>query len=264
MKNLKIPQWMVKPLMIYKLAMSADGSLFVYALSYSLLLGLAPFLIIAVIFIGNYLFSVEQMINLFSLYIPASLIEPFVSYIAISNFDSLWALLTLLGAAVWVASKSLHSFLLAASVRDGVVFNGIILRILSMVYFLFLLLIIIVSGILVSLINIPTTIFLPFLLLGFFFVFYWLLSFRKIKVKELLYGSLFTMVSILLVGALFFQIVNRFFNYDTIYGPFASVMVLLLSLNIISQIIYIGYLITYVYKADDAPVKRGVIARVTK
>lgn len=260
----KLLSFLEKPLAVYKLARSADGSLFVYALSYSLLLGLAPFLIIAVIFIGNYVFSVDQIISLLGHYIPNGFLEPFISYIKITNFESLWALLTLLGASVWVASKSLHSFLLASSIRDGVEFNGIILRIVSLIYFLFLIFIIMVSGLLVSLINIPRTIVLPLVLLGFFLVFYWLLSFRQIKVKELLMGSVFSTIAIGLVGALFFTIVNQFFNYDTIYGPFASVMILLLSLNIISQIIYIGYLITYVYKADDAPIKRGLMGRITR
>lgn len=262
--GLVIPRFLVKPLEIAKQVSSAEGSLFVYALSYSLLLGLAPFLIIAVMVIGNYVFSVEQIIGFLTQYIPAILIEPFVNYIMINNFNSFWALITLLGAAVWVASKSVHSFLLNSMVQDGIVVRGIILRILSLAYFLFIVVIVMVSGVIISLIDLPAFFVLPLLLIVFFYILYHLLSFRQIKFKELMMGSLFSTVSILLIGRLFFFIVNTFFNYDTIYGPFASVMILLLSLNLISMIIYIGYLITNVYRDKNSPIKRGVIEILAK
>lgn len=249
---------------VFKMASSPEGSLFIYALSYSLLLGLAPFLIIAVIVIGNYVFTVDQIVSLLTQYIPSVLIEPFISYIQINNFTSLWALITLLSASVWVASKSIHSFLLNSSLRDGVSINGFILRVLSLVYFLFILLIIMLGGVVVSLIDIPTFFVLPLLLFIFFFIFYRLLSFRVVKLKEVLLGAGFSTIAISLVGRLFFVIVNMFLNYDTIYGPFASIMILLLSLNIISQIIYIGYLVMIVNRDSQAEIKSGIIGRVLK
>lgn len=254
---------MKKIIEIYKMATSGQGSLFIYALSYSLLLGLAPFLIIAIIVIGNYVFTVEQIISLLAQYIPYNLIEPFINYILVNNITSLWALLTILWASVWVASKSIHSFLLNSSIRDGVKVNGIVLRVVSLVYFLFLIFIVIVCGVVVSLISIPTFFILPIVLFIFFSIFYRLLSFRAIKQKEVSMGALFSTIAILLVGRLFFIVVNTFFNFDNIYGPFASVMVLLLSLNTISTIIYVGYLITYVLRDDDSPIKKGIIERVT-
>lgn len=249
---------------IYLSTMSPEGSLFVYAFSYSLLLGLAPFLIISVMVIGNFVFSVDQIVGLLTQYVPANLIQPFIDYILINNFDSLGALLTILGASVWVASKSIHSFLLNSSVRDKVKVNGIMLRVFSLLYFLLIVGVIIGSGIVISVFDVPTALVIPLILVVFFYIFYWLLSFRKIQVKELIMGSLFSTLAIALVGQLFFVIINRFFNYDTIYGPFASVMVLLLSLYIISTIIYIGYLITNVYRDPNAPLKRGLIGRVAK
>lgn len=257
-------EFMKKVKEIYIMATSSQGSLFVYAFSYSLLLGLAPFLIIAVVVIGNYVFSVEQIVSLLTLYIPANLIDPFIDYILIRDVESLWALITLLGASVWVASKSIHSLLLNSSLRDEVTIKGYILRSMSLLYFLFLLVSIIVSGVVFSFIDVPTFFVMPLILFVFFFIFYRLLSFREIRVKELSLAAGFSTVAILLVGRLFFAVVNSFFNYDNIYGPFASVMILLLSLNVISTIIYLGYLISYTNRASDSPVKSGFISKVIK
>lgn len=253
-----------KIIAIYKSATSGEGSLFIYAFSYSLLLGLAPFLIIAVMVIGNYVFSVDQIVNLMTQYIPKQLIDPFISYILINDFDSWWALFTLLGASVWVASKSIYSFLVNSSIRDEVKIYGFVLRIISLIYFIILVLMIIVCGVVVSLIDIPNIFVMPLLLFVFFYIFYRLLSFRRIQFRELALGAGFSTIAILLVGQLFFVIVNTFFNYDTIYGPFASLMILLLSLNVISMIIYVGYLITNVFRDVHSPIKSGIVQKLTK
>lgn len=240
---------------VYSRVSSNEGTLFTYAFAYSLIVGLAPFLIVAVVFVGNYFFSVEQIVNLLAKYIPQDLIMPFVSYISLSDISSLSLVISLLSVSIWVASKSFYSFLLLASEDDGLDLPHFFLRILALVYFIIFIVVLIAVGLLVSFIPIGSTILLPLLLLIFFLFFYRILSFNKLKLVQLIWGSLFSTVAMVLVGRLFFIYINSFSNYENIYGPLASFMIVLISVWVISYIVFVGYSINRVFgdmhKADS-------------
>lgn len=222
---------------------SNEGTLFTYAFAYSIIVGLAPLLIISVVFVGNYVFSVDQIVSLLSKYIPSDLIIPFVNYISLSDVSSLQLLIPLLGVSTWVASKSIYSFLLLASEDDGFDLPHSFLRLLSLIYFIAFVIGVVAVGFLVSFIPIPKSLFSPIILFVFFLFFYRALSFNRVSLKQLIWGSLFTSIALTLVGSLFFIYINSFSNYETIYGPLSSFMILLISSWLISLIIFIGYCI---------------------
>lgn len=236
---------------------SNEGTLFTYAFAYSIIVGLAPLLIISVVFVSNYVFSIEQIVNLLSKYIPGDLINPFVSYLAVSDISSLNLIIPLLGASIWVASKSIYSFLLLSSEGEGYKISHIFLRILSVVYFVAFVIGLVAVGFLVSFIPFQISLFLPIILFVFFLFFYRILSFNRISFKQLIWGSLFTSIALSLVGQLFFVYINSFSNYESIYGPLSSFMILLISSWMISWIIFVGYCINVIFgkTQDNEPIK---------
>ena len=75
-----------------------------------------------------------------------------------------------------------------------------------------------------------------------FYLFYHLCTFRLREWTYGLLGALFSTVSIYFVGLLFFKSVRYFTNYENVYGPLSSIMLLFLSVFVISIIIYFGYI----------------------
>lgn len=226
---------------------SNEGTLFSYAFAYSLIVGLAPLIIIAVVFIANFVFSVEQIISVLSRFIPADLIVPFINYISISDTSNLLLVIPLISVSIWVASKSFYSFLLLASEDDGLKLPKMLLRVLSVFYFVIFVVALLAVGFLVSFVPFSTELILPGILFIFFLFFYRILSFNQISLLQLFYGAGFSSIALMLVGQFFFFYINSFTNYENIYGPLASFMILLISAWVISWVIFVGYCINIVF-----------------
>ena len=72
----------------------------------------------------------------------------------------------------------------------------------------------------------------------------------KLRFKEVYLGSLVT--SVLFILIIFgFSIYLRFANYSTVYGPFASLAVLLMIFDFFSKAIYLGYAINAFNKTKE-------------
>lgn len=232
-----------------------ESTLFIYALAYSIITGVAPLLIIMVVYMGTYVYNVDQIVSLLQRYIPEDLILPFVSYIQASEMTSKWFIVSLLGVSIWVASKSIYSFLLRSSVVDNVNVNNFVLRILAMIYFVIIILGIGFVSFLMGYFPYINRFVLPLLMFVFFVIVYKLLSFRYTGFRDVVYGSVFSSITLSLLGRLFFQYINQYSNYQTIYGPLASLMIMLISGWFIAWVVYCGYCINYVFRHTDGPVK---------
>lgn len=232
-----------------------ESTLFIYALAYSIITGVAPLLIIMVVYMGTYVYNVDQIVSLLQRYIPEDLILPFVSYIQASEMTSKWFIVSLLGVSIWVASKSIYSFLLRSSVVDNVNVNNFVLRILAMIYFVIIILGIGFVSFLMGYFPYINRFVLPLLMFVFFVIVYKLLSFRYTGFRDVVYGAVFSSITLSLLGRLFFQYINQYSNYQTIYGPLASLMIMLISGWFIAWVVYCGYCINYVFRHTDGPVK---------
>ncbi|AYV35054.1 YhjD/YihY/BrkB family envelope integrity protein [Erysipelothrix rhusiopathiae] len=240
---------------VMEMMSSNEGTLFTYALAYSIIVGIAPFIIISVVFVGTYVYDVSQIIQLLQRYVPADLILPFVDYIQTSDLSNLWLIVSLLGVSIWVASKSIYSFLLLSSEQDGVNINHFFLRILACVYFIMIVLGIMAFGILIGYVPFINKFTTPIVITFFFVFFYRLLSFKYTRFRDVIWGSAITSIVLILLGRLFFVYINQYSNYQTIYGPLASMMILLISGWIIAWVVFFGYCINYVVRDDTLPVQ---------
>lgn len=232
--------------MIQKI-LSLEGSLFVYSLSFSLLLTIAPAITLFVVSFEWLHFDVE-LIRVYALqFLPKELIEPFIDFLLNKNVSTRIASFISMGISLYMASKSVYSFLMIAASQEEINYPKWSLRLYSIFEFVLIYLYVIFSIVLVTLLKRFHVPFISLLTIGLlflgFYIFYYLCTFKVRGRYYALPGALFSMAAIYGVGLLFFQIVNHFMNYDTVYGPLASLMILYLSVLVISYIIYIGYIL---------------------
>ena len=73
-----------------------------------------------------------------------------------------------------------------------------------------------------------------------FTVLFWFIPCRKAKFKEVLPGTIFTIVGWVAISLLFSFYVNNFTNYANVYGSIGGIILLLVWLNLSSMILLLG------------------------
>lgn len=243
---------------------SFEGSLFCYSLSFSFLLALAPALTIFVMLFVLFYLDPQIIIEFGTRFLPAEYITPYVDFILSKDVTGLIPLVTTLTISMWLASRSIYSFLLVSAQHEAITYPKWSIRIKSLVVALVLCGYVIASIYAAILLSMWFPGLIPLgvsaILLLAFILFYRTISFGKKELSYGVVGGLFATISIGGVGYLFFYIVNRFTSYSVVYGPLASLVVLLLSIYVISSIIYFGYLLNVVFEdKSDHPQMKSVI-----
>lgn len=240
---------------IYQDVTSLDGSLFIYSLSYSLLLALAPALMLFVMMFQWFLLDADIIVSAASHYLPIELVEPFVTYIASNGTGNIVTSVISIVIALWLASRSIYSFMMISAKTECVDYPKWGLRLKSMLIFLFVGLYVVLclflgTQLLVFSRLLVLAIYLAAAPVGFY-LFYRRLTYEKRDVYYGMPGAVFASISIFLIGVLFFTIINAFTNYDSVYGPLASLVILFLSIYLISGVIYIGYRLNDIFDDDS-------------
>lgn len=249
----------------YKMVSSHDGTLFIYAFAYALIIGIAPFLILAVFLTSTLFLDMDSMVAMMSHYIPSDFILPFISYVKEIHPSDIVLLASLTSVSFGVASKSVYSFLLEASRVDEVNIQGFILRTISVVYFIVIIVAAIALLILFRLLPPYNFITVPIMLWFMMMGFYRLVSFKFSSFSDVYMGSAIATAGLIFLGRLFFVYINNFSNYQNIYGPMASLMILLISIYYISYIIYFGFCINVVFyeETDKEGIKQKLVYRLS-
>lgn len=250
-------------LILYNEFTSFEGSLFRYSLSFSLLLALAPSLLLFAMLFKYFYIADDVILNFIMQFFPGSseeMINQIFQFFTERNFSSIISFVITICTSFYLASRSIYSFLLISASHEDVDVPKWSIRIKSILMF------VIMSFALVAAIYVVTQLldFLPevatALMLVMFYVLYRSLSFRKRTWSFGLVGAIFTTFSMLLLAALFVTVVTYFTSYQTIYGPLASLVTLLLAIYLISCIIYLGYCLNIISEEDygsecDLPLK---------
>lgn len=237
--------------------LSSESNLFIYSLSFGLLLSLAPSLIIfATMFRwGNFLDINVIFEFLNEMHLSMELQEQLSNllYEFMAKDNGIVPAFTTLCVSFWLASRSINSFLWISARMEKVSVVKFAIRIQSI--FIFIVIVASVIG-LIIIMTICNHFFnpsqLPFLgalvMTPLFMLMYRSLSFRKRSISFGLVGALFTTTGMILLFYLSFILVNQMLAYNKLYGSLASLVFLLLVIYIISCIIYIGFLLNLVYE----------------
>lgn len=253
---------MKKILQVYDLFTSYDGTTFVYALSYSLLLALAPLTALLVVFFRRSPEGLANILDFAEQYIPQDLLSPFIDFFLGNSPVELIPLIFFIVVSLWVASRAIYSFLMISAHLDEVALPQWFMRGVSLIDFVVLLASL---GLMVFVLQqFPFTGLLTQIAVLFvgFCIFYRLLSFRNYQWRAVAPGALFTTVCMSLLGTFFFFVINHFTHYESIYGPLSSMVILFLSVYIIASIIYLGFCVNQVFVEKDMvqPLKHYVTA----
>ncbi|MDE6475235.1 MAG: YihY/virulence factor BrkB family protein [Erysipelotrichaceae bacterium] len=235
---------------LYKEFTSLEGILFIYSLSFSLLLALAPSLIIFVmLFDFAYLSDevIQSIITFIEQMIPQELIGGFIEFLGAQNFNLIPSIITLC-ASFWLASRSVYSFMLISANHEEVDVPKWAIRLRAIYLFVVLAILIVAAIIIGSIMKEYLPLVSSIMMFILFTLMYRALSFRKRNLSFGILGGLFCTIAILCVSALFLTIVGRFTSYETVYGPLSSLVTLLLAIYIISGIIYFGFCLNIVFE----------------
>ena len=235
---------------------SHEGSLFIYSLSYSLLLTIAPAITIFVAFFSVFVLDVDLIVETLSMFLPSEYIAPFVDFLL--NKESINTMTSIVSMIIsfWLASRSNYSFLLISSKREEVLIPKWIIRAESYLQFLVVTVYVIGAAILITSLSFMDPWLMPvvYLIAAFFgfYMFYRFSSFLKREKSYGVVGALAATLGVLLIGILFFEIINRFTNYDKVYGPLSSLVILFLSIYLIASVIYIGYILNQAFASKPS------------
>lgn len=225
---------------------SFEGSLFVYSLSYALLLTIPPAMIVVVFSFRWIDLNIHEIVNVFALFIPDEVLYPFIDFLINENKNSILGSLITTIISLFLSSRSIYSFLLIASRHERIEYPKWSLRIFSIYEFvciyLYGMICVLVNVLFFNSLGLSYLVYFSASFIGFY-LFYHLCTFRVREWTYGLLGALFSTVAIYFVGLLFFKIVRYFTNYENVYGPLSSIMLLFLSVFVISMIIYFGYII---------------------
>lgn len=224
---------------------SPQGNLFRYSSSFCILLALLPGLIIVLKIFQNEILNDPEIVDFLYGYIPEVLLAPFIQYILARQYNTYLSMIISMSLSIYLASNACYSFMLISMNDENFHTYGILIRIKAIVMFIYLIIGLLILAIVNYIIN--SIIVIIFGLLIFFYLFYRILSFEKRPLTYGLIGSLFAGSGIMMIGIFFFYYVEHYTRYDILYGPLASLVVLLISIYLISSVIYFGYCLNREY-----------------
>lgn len=241
--------------------MSLEGSLFIYSLSFSLLLALAPTLILFVMSFDSFLLDINLITETLIHYLPKDLIEPFVAFlIKKENFSYLTSIISAI-VSLWLSSRSTYSFNLIVMKREDINYMKWMIRIKSIFQLIFIIMYVLLSVMLITRLSLIAFIYVPLLtsilsLIGFY-GFYRSLTFIKRDISYGFSGALFSTLCLFISGILFFKILYQMSDVESIYGPLSSLIILFLSIYLMASIIYIGYIMNEIFSNENEIIKKS-------
>lgn len=234
---------------LYKEYTSFEGSLFRYSLAFSLLLAIAPSLVVFAMMFNFALLKPALLINVMNmLHIPVVLFESIFDWFLNKEYDFIPSIV-ILCLSFWLASRSVYSFLLISANHEEVKIPKTVIRVQSIIMFIILAVMIVGSVVVASILSHILPLITAVLMVPIFVVMYRALSFRKRSLGFGLIGAVFSTAAITVISFLSFLLIRRFTSYSNIYGPLASLVALLLVIYIISSVFYAGYCLNIVF--DD-------------
>lgn len=249
--------------------MSPESNLFIYSLSFGLLLSLAPSLIVfAMMFKWGYFLDINVILEMLNeLHLSTNLqvqVEEVFAEFMNKDYGFVPAITTLC-LSFWLASRSIYSFLLISASHEKVDVMKFSIRIQSIVMFVIFVALLIAGIICATLLYYVVDVsLLPLLavliMVPVFTIMYRALSFRKRSLSFGIIGGLFTTTAVILLSYLSFILINQMIAYNRIYGSLASLVALLLVIYIISSVIYLGFLLNLIFeesygKEETLPMK---------
>ena len=241
---------------------SFEGSLFKYSLSFSLLLALAPsLLLIAMLFRFAYL-PMDIIMDALIHFVPdisVEVLNQIFDFFQDKNY-SLVSFFVTMCVSFYLASRSIFSFLLISASHESVEVPKWTIRIKAFMMFIVLMILLVLGVYIMTKLNEFLPLVSSIVMFILFTILYRTLSFRKRSWTFGIVGAMLSTVCILILATVFITIVSYFTSYQDVYGPLASLVTLFLAIYLISCIIYLGFCLNLICeesygKEEELPLK---------
>lgn len=221
------------------------------SIAYFMLLALVPTLGILALLLSAIKIDVAILIPFLEYSLPDESVALFQSYLLGGNFDVAWVPLVIsLVFSFNIVSDGVMSIGLLGDNMYGFKSKSFFKNkakalLLSLILVTSLVLLIIISVLFPSLVNVegwgaflfPISWIVTLLLLLFLFMF---TPAKRLKMKEAIYGAIFSSFIIAIFLELYRVYIKYFGNFNSMYGPLASVIVLLILFDWMATVIYAG------------------------
>lgn len=220
--------------------LSKEGTLFRYSLSFGILFGTFPGILIFVMIIQKSYLSVHQLVDVSVLFLPEELIVPFIDYLLVRNETSFLAGLFSFITALLVCSQSIYAFLLIVEEKEKIEIPGFYLRVRSVFLLLGYLFLFFILATVFFFFSVNYWV-IYILLVVFLYVFYRSLSFYVYRANVFLLESIITGFLIEGTGVVFFEVMEQFTSTPSVYGPMSSIMFLFFFSSVLGNLLFWGY-----------------------
>lgn len=232
---------------LFQLVFNDKSQNFIQAFAFSLLLSIAPLLIVFVVLFRYLALDIETLINVIQIYLPMNEVLAFIRYIENTNPSELISLIVLLITSLYLSSKSVYSFLRFTSDLEDVDYPNWYLRILAIWGQTMFILLLSALIFMLSFMGWNNVRWVPIILIIGFSLYFRNLSFRYRRFIYQIPGALVTTGLLMLMGLFFVSYVKNFTQYESMYGPLSSLMIVLLGILLIANIIFLGFGINHVF-----------------
>lgn len=232
-------------------------------IAFFFVLSIFPIILISGIVAPAFSISMKNIIDLIKMSLPAETSKVIIPLVDGKSFDA--NILILILSSIYLISRGTKSIIIASSTVYDVkeynpikdVVKSIIITVLLALLFMFIAVITVFGGKILSLLSelteVDTSIISTYNILRWpitFFIIYFIIKIvytiapnKKIYSKDITLGALVTTILWLFVTAIYSYYITHFSSYNLFYGSAANLVILLLWLYIISYIFVFGMVI---------------------
>lgn len=234
--------------LLWKMYTSHDSQIFQLGFAYSILLSLVPILIIFIVLFNRFALDTAVIVEVFGNVIDEELLYSFIRFFSAENSGEFLSLIILLLISINLGSRAFMTYQLLTQNIEKTHYKWWFLKLRALVG-LITFVVFFVGAVFITTQLGWNNSFVQF----FFFIFALLLVYRSLalehrSIENVYKGALIAGLGLYGMTFALYYFFNNIFNYQSIYGPLASLMVLFLSIYILAKIIHLGYCVNYVFR----------------
>lgn len=240
---------------LWKMYTNQDSVIFQLGFAYSILLSLIPLLVIFVVLFNRFALNTEALIEIFGQFIETNLLASFIKFFNAENSGELLSLIILLIISINLGSRAFITYLYLTQRIEETKYKWWFLKLRALLGLITFVVVFTISLYLATRFSLNNSLVQFMISIVSLLILYRGLALEHRSIKNLYKGALISGVGLYLMTYGLYYFFNNLFNYKSIYGPLASLMVLFLSIYILAKIIHLGYCINYVYRDRNAEPK---------
>lgn len=246
---------MTKLKILFKMYTSHDSQIFQLGFAYSILLSLVPILIIFIVLFNRFALDIDAIVEIFGQVIDTDLLNSFIKFFTAENSGEFLSLIILLIISFNLGARAFMTYLYLTQRIESNHYRWWFLKLRALQGLLTLIITVVASVYITTQLGLNNS-FVQFLVfITALLLLYRFLALEHRSLLDVYKGALVAAVGLYLMTFVLYAFFNNIFNYQSIYGPLASLMVLLLSIYALAKIIHFGYCINYVFRNKNSEPK---------